>query len=154
MAQKRRPKNLRGSTLATVDEQGRLKIPTMFKDILVKKYRFDYFVTSLTGENVLVVPLSVWEAHEERLIKTASLNASRRRYLDHVNYYGSEVTMDKQGRILVPATLRDSAAIRGQLRILGKIDYLDVWNEDRFSKRIAEEQITEQDLLQLSNLGI
>jgi len=153
MASQRKP-NLRGSTLATVDEQGRLKIPTMFKDILVKSYGYDFFITSLTGENVFVVPLTVWEAREERLIKTASLNPSRRKYLDRVNYFGNEVTMDKQGRILVPATLRDSAAIRGELRVLGKIDHLDIWNEQRFSKRIAEEPITENDLLQLSELGI
>ncbi len=153
MAAKRKL-NLRGSTLATVDEQGRLKIPTMFKDVLVKSYGVDFFITSLTGENVFVVPLTVWEAREERLIKTASLNPSRRKYLDRVNYFGSEVTMDKQGRILVPTTLRDSAAIRGELRILGKIDQLDIWNEQRFSKRIGEEPITEDDLLQLSELGI
>lgn len=153
MATKRKP-NLRGSTLATVDEQGRLKIPSMFKDILVGNYGSVFFVTSLTGENVFVVPLTVWEAHEEQLIKTASLNASRRKYLDRVNYYGSEVAMDKQGRILVPATLRDSATIRGELRVLGKIDHLDVWNEERFAKRMSEQPITEEDLLQLSNLGI
>ena len=154
MAQKRQP-NLRGSTLATVDEQGRLKIPTMFKDILVKSYGWNYFITSLTGENVFVFPLTVWEAHEERLTKTASLMTSRRKYLDRVNYYGCEVTMDKQGRILVPTTLRDSATIQGQLRVLGEIDHLSVWNEQRFTKRIMqEEQLTEQDLLQLSDLGI
>jgi MraZ protein len=153
MASQRKP-NLRGSTLATVDEQGRLKIPTMFKDILVKSYGYAFFITSLTGENVFVVPLTVWEAREERLIKTASLNPSRRKYLDRVNYFGNEVTMDKQGRILVPATLRDSAAIRGELRVLGKIDHLDIWNEQRFAQRIAEEPITENDLLQLSELGI
>lgn len=153
MATKRKP-NLRGSTLATVDEQSRLKIPSMFKEILVKSYGYDFFITSLTGENVFVVPLTVWEAHEERLIKTASLNTSRRKYLDRVNYYGSEVTMDKQGRILVPATLRDSATIQGELRVLGKIDHLDIWNEQRFAKRLSEEPITEQDLLQLSDLGV
>lgn len=153
MATKRKP-NLRGSSTATVDQQGRLKIPTKFKEILVKSYGYDFFITSLTGENVFVVPLTVWEAREERLIKTASLNPSRRKYLDRVNYFGSEVTMDKQGRILVPTTLRDSAAIRGELRVLGKMDQLDIWNEQRFAKRITEEAITENDLLQLSELGI
>jgi MraZ protein len=146
--------NLRGSTLATVDEQGRLKIPTVFKDILVKSYGYDYFLTSLTGDYVLVYPLTVWVAHEERLIKTASLNTSRKRYLDRVNYFGSEVTMDKQGRILIPTTLRDSATIQGELRVLGKIDHLDVWNESRFARRIGEEKLTEEDLSQLAALGI
>jgi len=153
MAAKRR-RNLRGGILATVDEQGRLKIPTMFKDILVTGYGYEFFVTSLTGENVFVYPLSVWEAHEERIRKTASLNSPRNRYLDRVNYYGMEVTMDKQGRILIPATLRDSAAIRGELRILGKIDHLDIWNEQRFSKILTGQVLTDEDLMKLSDLGI
>ena len=150
MAAKRK-KNLRGSTQATVDEQGRLKIPTMFKDILVKSYGYDYFITSLTGEYVFVYPLTVWEAHEERLMKTASLNPRRRKYLDRVNYYGMEVTMDKQGRILIPATLRDSATIRGEIRVIGRINHLTIWNEERFSRQLAEEKLTDEDL---SELGI
>jgi MraZ protein len=153
MATKKR-RNLRGGILATVDEQGRLKIPTMFKDILVTGYGYEFFVTSLTGENVFVYPLTVWEAHEERLLKTASLNSPRNKYLDRVNYYGMEVTMDKQGRILVPATLRDSAAIRGELRVLGKIDHLDIWNEQRFSKLLTGQALSDEDLMKLSDLGI
>ena len=147
----KRTKYLRGSTLATIDEQGRLKIPTMFKDILVQSYGVNYFVTSLTGENVFVYPLTVWEALEERLTKTASLNSSKRRLLNWVNYYGMEVTMDKQGRILIPATLRDSATIVGELRVLGATNHLEVWNEDRFRKQPA---LSETDLSELADLGI
>lgn len=153
MAAKRKV-NLRGSTQATVDEQGRLKIPTMFKDILVDKYGYDFFVTSLTGDYVWVFPLTVWEAHEERLTKTASLLSSKNKYLDRVNYYGMEVKMDKQGRILIPSTLRDSAAINGELRVLGITDHLNIWNEQRFTKRLTEETITDDDLSKLADLGI
>lgn len=153
MAAKRKV-NLRGSTLATVDEQGRLKIPTMFKDILVTKYGYEFFVTSLTGDYVWVFPLTVWEAHEERLTKTASLLASKSKYQNSVNYYGMEVTMDKQGRILIPATLRDSAAIHGELRVLGMADHLDIWNEERFKNRLTENPITDDDLSKLADLGI
>ena len=153
MAAKRKV-NLRGSAQATVDQQGRLKIPTMFKDILVNKYGYEFFVTSLTGDFVWVFPLTVWVAHEERLTKTASLLASKTKYLDRVNYYGMELTMDKQGRILIPATLRDSAAIQGELRVLGKTDHLDIWNEQRFTKRMTEKPITDDDLSKLADLGI
>lgn len=148
---KQRKDNLRGSTLATVDEQGRLKIPTMFKDILVKKYGYDFFVTSLTGEYVFVYPLTVWEAQiEERLTKTASLDPRRRKLLNVVNYFGLEVTMDKQGRISIPPTLRNSAAIQGEVRVFGSIDHMDIWNEQRFaSKVLSEEKISDDDLLQL-----
>jgi MraZ protein len=62
--------------------------------------------------------------------------------------------MDKQGRILIPATLRDSATIQDELRILGKIDHLDVWNESKFGHRIEQDKLTDEDLSQLADLGI
>jgi MraZ protein len=151
MATKRKT-SLRGNQLATVDEQGRLKIPTKFKDILVKEYGYEFFVTSLTGEYVLMYPLTVWEAQvEERLTKTAHLNPRRTKLLDVVNFYGADVTMDKQGRISIPTTARNSAAIQGEVCVLGKIDHLDIWNVSQFAnKRITgPEKLTEDDLLQL-----
>jgi transcriptional regulator MraZ len=151
MATKRKT-SLRGNQLATVDEQGRLKIPTKFKDILVKEYGYEYFITSLTGEYVLMYPLTVWEAQiEERLTKTAHLNPRRTKLLDVVNFYGADVTMDKQGRISIPTTARNSAAIQGEVCVLGKIDHLDIWNVSQFeNKRITgPDRLTEDDLLQL-----
>jgi MraZ protein len=151
MATKRKT-SLRGNQLATVDEQGRLKIPTKFKDILVKEYGYEYFVTSLTGEYVLMYPLTVWEAQiEERLTKTAHLNPRRTKLLDVVNFYGADVTMDKQGRISIPTTARNSAAIQGEVCVLGKIDHLDIWNLSKFEdKRISgPDRLSEDDLLKL-----
>jgi MraZ protein len=151
MATKRKT-SLRGNQLATVDEQGRLKIPTKFKDILVKEYGYEFFVTSLTGEYVLMYPLTVWEAQvEERLTKTANLNPHRTKLLDVVNFYGADVTMDKQGRISIPTTARNSAAIQGEVCVLGKIDHLDIWNLSKFEdKRISgPDRLSEDDLLKL-----
>jgi MraZ protein len=129
-----------------------LKIPTKFKDILVKEYGYEYFVTSLTGEYVLMYPLTVWEAQiEERLTKTAHLNPRRTKLLDVVNFYGADVTMDKQGRISIPTTARNSAAIQGEVCVLGKIDHLDIWNLSKFEdKRISgPDRLSEDDLLKL-----
>src|SRR5262249_37932727 len=153
MAEKRKV-HLRGRTQATVDEQGRLKIPTMFKDILVRSVGDEFFVTSLTGDHVWVYPLTVWEAHEKRLTKTPRLNPHLSKYLYRVNYHGMEVKMDKQGRILIPATLRASAAMRGELRVLANIDHLEVWNEERITKLLASQSFTDEDLSQLADLGI
>src|SRR5262245_46633515 len=153
MAKKAR-RNLRGSQLATVDEQGRLKIPTVFKDILVQSYGYDFFVTSLTGDYVLMYPLTVWEALEERLTKTASMDPTRNKLLNAVNYYGLEVTMDKQGRISIPPTLRNSAAIQGEVRVIGSIDRLDIWNESKLAARLSDNMLTDEDLSQLSALGV
>jgi MraZ protein len=99
-------------------------------------------------------PLTVWEALEERLTKTASMDPTRNKLLNAVNYFGSEVTMDKQGRISIPPTLRNSATILGEVRVLGSIDRLDIWNEQAFTNRFAANKLTDEDLSQLSALGV
>ena len=64
---------------------------------------------------------------------------SRLKFLDRVSYYGQESELDGQGRIVVPQLLRDSASIVGDVRVFGKIDYLEVWNEERFAQKLAAE---------------
>ena len=94
------------------------------------------FVTSLTGEYVLMYPLTVWEAQvEERLTKTAHLNPRRTKLLDVVNFYGADVTMDKQGRISIPTTRGTPRPFKAKFVYLGKIDHLDIWNVSQFENK-------------------
>ena len=48
---------LRGNSPATVDEKGRLKIPSTFRTYIEESWGSDFYVTSLSGESVLVYPL-------------------------------------------------------------------------------------------------
>ncbi len=48
----------RGNNPASVDEKGRLKIPTAFKGQLDEKYGQDFFVTSLDGQSVRIYPFA------------------------------------------------------------------------------------------------
>lgn len=42
----------------------------------------------------------------------------------------TEVEMDKQGRILIPAPLREDANINAEIVIVGQIDRIELWNRD------------------------
>ncbi|HSS48556.1 MAG TPA: division/cell wall cluster transcriptional repressor MraZ, partial [Thermoanaerobaculia bacterium] len=99
----------RGSAPAKIDDKGRLKIPTDFRRLLEDRWGPDLFVTSVQGESALLYPLPVWEEIEQRLSAMASTDPIRLRYLERVNYYGQQVRLDVQGRILVPQILRESA---------------------------------------------
>jgi len=71
-----------------------------------------------------------------------------------VNYYGQAGELDAQGRIVIPAHLRDSASIVGDVRVFGRIDYLEVWNEERFLEKLHREPWTDEDGLGLASHGI
>lgn len=145
---------LRGNYPATVDSKGRLKIPTAFKAFLDEKYGRDYYVTSLDGKSAQIYPFPVWQSKEEKLQALPSLNKSKKRFLRNINYYGQMEHADAQGRVLIPAVLRESASMRGEVAVMGCLDYLDVWNMERFREELEREPFTEQDENTLSNLGI
>jgi DNA-binding transcriptional regulator/RsmH inhibitor MraZ len=102
-----------------VDEKGRLKLPALVRQKLVETYRdANVFITSLNGEEVKVFPLREWETVENRLSqKSAEGNESdgevKKKVLFQANHFGAEETLDNQGRILVPAVLREAAGMRG-----------------------------------------
>jgi MraZ protein len=96
----------------------------------------------------------VWLEIERKLSAAPSNHPSRLKFLDRVNYYGQSSELDSQGRVVISQLLRDSAAIIGDVRVFGRIDYLDVWNEERFTQRLQREAWTDEDGLKLSEFGI
>jgi MraZ protein len=147
-------KGLRGSAPARIDDKGRLKVPTIFRGVIQDHQGPDVFVTSVTGESVRIYPMAVWLDMERKLLAMPSNHPSRLKFLDRVNYYGQAAELDGQGRVVIPAHLRDSASIVGDVRVLGRIDHVEVWNEERFAEKLRRETWTDDDGLRLSEHGI
>lgn len=147
-------KGLRGSAAARIDDKGRLKVPTLFRGLIQDVQGPDVFVTSLNGDCVRIYPMAVWLEIEQRLSRMPANHPSRLKYLDRVNYYGQTDELDSQGRVTIPAHLREAAGITGDVRVFGRIDYLDVWNEERFLQKLQREEWTEADGLRLAEHGI
>jgi MraZ protein len=145
---------LRGSTLATMDDKGRLKVPTDFRRVLEERFGVDFFVTSVTGEKVLVYPLPVWEEIEGKLSTLPATDPVRQRFLDRVSYFGAQLRLDGQGRLLMPPLLRERAAMAGEVIVSAQIDHLEIWNRERFERRLAEQPFTDDDFRTLAERGI
>ena len=145
---------LRGNYSAKIDAKGRLKIPNAFRSIVSDQHGAGLYVTSLTGENVRVYPMAVWLAVEERLRRMPSTHPARLKFLDRVNYFGQPGEFDAQGRILIPPRLRDAAGMTGEVDVLGQMEYLDVWNHERFVAKLNKEPFTDDDSRALAEFGI
>ncbi|HEX8473193.1 MAG TPA: hypothetical protein VF666_04115 [Pyrinomonadaceae bacterium] len=145
---------LRGNYTARIDSKGRLKVPTAFRRYIEEKHGVEFYVTSLTGENVRIYPLPEWESIEQRLALLPSMDPSRRKFLDRTNYYGQQATLDGQGRLLVHPLLRKSAGVVGEVAVLGYLTYLEVWELERFEQRLLSQPYTEEDEAAIAGLGI
>ena len=145
---------LRGNHPARIDEKGRIKIPNGFRQIVQSQYGPELFVTSITGEYVRLYPMAVWLEIERKLAQVPSTNPSKQRFLDRVNFFGQTVEMDKQGRVVLPQMLRESAAMAGEVSVLGLQNHLEVWSQKRLQERLKREPFTDDDGRALAEFGI
>jgi MraZ protein len=146
---------LRGNYPARVDEKGRLKLPTEFRaqlDAVNPEHRF--YITSFDGVQARVYPMPVWEEIERKLAALPSMHPTKQKLLSRTNYYGQVVEMDGQGRVLMPAVLRESAEMRGDVAVLGYLQYLEVWNEQRLLTEMKAQAFSDEDKQTLADLGI
>ncbi|HEX9737293.1 MAG TPA: division/cell wall cluster transcriptional repressor MraZ [Thermoanaerobaculia bacterium] len=144
----------RGSAATKIDEKGRLKVPSEFRRILEERYGTEVFITSITGDSATLYPLPVWEEIEQRLSLVASTNRARQRFLERVNYFGQQLRLDGQGRVVVPQILREQAEMVGDVVVSGRIEHLEIWNRERFDRKLGEEPFTEDDYRALADLGV
>jgi MraZ protein len=145
---------LRGNYTARIDAKGRLKVPTTFRRHIQETQGGEVYVTSLTGESVRIYPLAEWESIEQRLALLPSMDTARRKFLDRTNYYGQQATIDGQGRVLIHPLLRKSAGVMGDVAVLGYLNYLEVWELERFQERLLSDPYTEDDEAAIARLGI
>jgi len=145
---------LRGNYTARIDAKGRLKVPTTFRRHIQETHGAEVYVTSLTGESVRIYPLAEWESIEQRLALLPSMDTARRRFLDRTNYYGQQAAIDGQGRVLIHPLLRKSASVMGDVAVLGYLNYLEVWELERFQQRLLSDPYTEEDEAAIARLGI
>jgi MraZ protein len=144
----------RGNHPTRVDEKGRLKVPAEFKRLIDEKYGTQFYITSLDGKVAQVYPFEEWQRIEEKLAKLSNFNPTKKKFLNRTNYYGQLVEIDGQGRVLIPALLRETARIQGEVAVVGNLTYLVVQSIEAYKKDIEENPFTQDDEKTLDELGI
>jgi MraZ protein len=120
----------RGSFQASIDDKGRLKLPARLRQQLETWYGNLVFITSFDPAELRLYPLPVWEEFERAFLAQPSLNPLVQRLLEHANY-GQEEEVDAQGRVLVPALLREVVGIAGEVVVSGRGKFLGVVARER-----------------------
>jgi len=134
----------RGNHPAKIDEKGRLKMPAAFKQLMDAQNVTQFFVTSTNGKRAEIWPLPEWEKVEERLAGASALDDAVEEYLNVVNYYGQQVEMDNQGRLLLPQILRTKASLDAEVTVMGMRTFVVVHNREVFEKELPAEGLSDE----------
>ena len=135
----------RGNHPAKVDEKGRLKLPSAFKQLVDATNVTQFYVTSIDGKSAEIWPLPEWEKVEQRLAAASTMDDAVRKYLNVTSYYGQQVEMDSQARLLLPQILRNAAKLDGEVTVIGMRTYVEVHNREIFEQNLAANQLTVED---------
>jgi len=141
---------LRGSAETTVDEKGRFKVPSVFRAPIEETFGPEFFLTSISGVDVLVFPMPVWNAVEEKLAAMPAIHRAKAKFQERFNTYGQVARMDAQGRLLVPSLLREVSGIEGDALVLGQTDHLKLVDRTKHLKSIRTTTITDEDYDELA----
>lgn len=135
----------RGNHPAKVDEKGRLKLPSAFKQLVDAANVTQFYVTSTDGKSAEIWPLPEWEKREEQLADSSDMDEAVKKYLNLTSYYGQQVEMDNQARILLPQILRNSAQLDAEVTVFGMRVYIEVHNREIFERNMAANAMTADD---------
>lgn len=127
----------RGITAITLDGKGRLAVPTRYRDALTGQAEASLVVTIDTEETCLLLyPEKQWQVIQDNLQRLPSFNAAARRIQRLLMGHATDVALDGNGRILLPALLRDYAQLDKQVVMIGQGNKFELWNEALwYSKR-------------------
>ncbi len=142
----------RGNHPAKVDEKGRLKLPSAFKQLVDAAHVTQFYVTSTDGKSAEIWPLPEWEKREEQLAESSNLDDAVKKYLNLTSYYGQQVEMDNQARILLPQILRTSASLDAEVAVFGMRTYLEVHNREQFERALPENLMTAEERSRMAEI--
>ena len=133
----------------TVDAKGRLIIPSKFREVLG-----DEFVVSKGMDGCLFVYANDdWNAFEQKLTSLPLINKQARQFARFFLAGAASVELDKQGRILLPAHLREFAGLDKDVVLVGVGSRIEIWSKEKYEE-VGEEVDMDDITESMEELGL
>ena len=112
----------------TIDTKGRLIIPSKFREELGEQF----MMTRGLDGCLFLFPMDEWHNHEEKLKKLPMADKNARAFSRFFTAGATLCELDKQGRILLPASLREFAELEKDVVLVGVGSRIEIWNKEKY----------------------
>jgi len=129
----------RGRFEHTLDLKGRVSLPSKFREVLTTNYDERLIVTNFDG-CLWSYPFAEWLSIENKVANLPQFKPEVKALQRVFISAATECPVDKQGRILLPQTLRDYAGIQKDVVFVGMINRVEIWSRDRWQKIFDQNQ--------------
>ena len=114
-----------GEYLHTIDGKGRLIVPARFREALGETF----IATKGLDHCLFVYPTDEWKILEEKLRALPFTQPDARAFVRFFFSGATECELDKQGRILLPANLREYAQLDKDVVLVGVSSRVEIWSQ-------------------------
>ncbi len=118
----------------TVDTKGRLIVPSKFREQLGD----EFVVTKGMDGCLFVYANDDWNAFEQKLTSLPLINKEARKFARFFLAGAAQVEVDKQGRILLPANLRQFAGLEKDVVLVGVGSRIEIWSRENWENMDAD----------------
>ena len=129
----------RGESSIVIDDKGRLAIPKGYREILLDTWGQPVRLTITIGLTpdieqhrwLVAYPAPEWEAYEAKLNEVPPFDWEARKVAGMLIGHANDVELDRQGRFVVPPSLRSFADLGARARIVGHGREFELWDEEK-----------------------
>jgi MraZ protein len=125
----------RGATKLSLDDKGRMVMPTRHRERLREQSEGRVVVTVDRDQCLLLYPLPEWEKIERQLMSLPTLHAQARRLQRLMVGHATDLQLDAHGRLLLPPELREFAGLGRHAMLIGQGGRFELWDEARWLER-------------------
>lgn len=135
---------LTGATILQLDTKGRLAIPSRYREALMERCGGALVTTvNVFGEDredrcLWMYPCDAWGPAAKKVAKLSDHDANHRKVKREFIGHATDMEMDKSGRVLLPALLRNKVAITKGIYLIGQSNKFELWSEERWAARHAQ----------------
>jgi MraZ protein len=129
----------RGRYEHTIDSKGRISIPSKFREILTEKYD-DRLVITNFDHCLVAFPYEEWSVLEHKVNSLSLVKKEAKTFLRFFYSSAIDCMIDKQGRLLIPQTLRDYANLQKDVILVGEGKKIEIWAKERWEEVVKRAQ--------------
>lgn len=144
----------RGISNISIDTKGRLSMPSKYRDAILASAAGQIVITVDHADKCLLIyPMNQWLKVEQALIGLPNVNQRVRNMQRLILGHAAEIELDVQGRVLLPAPLREYAGLDKRVVLVGQVNKFELWDADQWQQardvwlRAAREDHDADDLL-------
>ena len=126
----------------TLDEKNRLTLPAKYR----QTFRDGVVVSRGLDGCLNVHATEEWQRHADRIQALDSLSRESRMMQRHLFSGAVDVELDKQGRVVIPASLLEAAEIQREVTVTGVYDHLEIWDRAKWRVHLHELEGSAEDV--------